>query len=79
MTGACKDLVNEFSYILNHRRATLHFKTPPATFTTKALQRLVEQKHSAKRVSAPLDCAKSALFTKREQLDSLKKAAGGVW
>ncbi|WP_322361931.1 hypothetical protein [Pseudomonas sp. Teo4] len=28
---------------------------------------------SAKRVSAPLDCNVSALFTKREQLDSLKK------
>ncbi|MGH8380624.1 lipopolysaccharide kinase InaA family protein [Pseudomonas sp.] len=65
--------MNEFSYTLNHRRSTLHFKTPPATFTTQALQRLVEQKRSAKRVSAPLDCPQSALFAKRQQLDSLKK------
>lgn len=73
MTGGCRDLVNEFSFKLNHRRATLHFKTPPAAFTAQALQRLIEQKRSAKRVSAPLDCSKSALFTKRQQLDSLKK------
>ena len=73
MKGGCKHLVNEFSYTLNHRRSTLHFKTAPAAFTTQALQRLVEQKGSSKRISAPLDCSQSALFTKRQPLDSLKK------
>ncbi|MHC2147806.1 lipopolysaccharide kinase InaA family protein [Pseudomonas sp. 210_17 TE3656] len=73
MTRGCKDLVDEFSYTLNHRRSTLHFKAPPATFTAHALQRLVEQQGSTKRISAPLDCSRSALFTKRQPLDSLKK------
>lgn len=73
VTASCKTLVNEYSYKLNHRSATLHFKTPPAAVTTQALQRLVEQSRSAKRVSAPLDCAQSPLFTKRQPLDSLKK------
>ncbi|MDD1976812.1 hypothetical protein [Pseudomonas tussilaginis] len=71
--GGCKDLVNEFSFTLNHRRSTLHFKSAPATFTTQALQRLVEQKRSSDRISAPLDCTQSALFTKRHPLESLKK------
>lgn len=73
VTVGCKDLVKEFSYTLNHRRATLHFKTPPACPTTRALQRLMEQKGTSKRVSAPLDCTHTALFTKRQPLDSLRK------
>ncbi|WP_236410172.1 lipopolysaccharide kinase InaA family protein [Pseudomonas sp. S31] len=34
---------------------------------------MIEQRTRSKRVSAPLDCAISKLFTKRERLDSLKK------
>lgn len=65
----------EYPYTLKHRRTTLHFQTPLAEHTRTALERLVERARvpGAKRISAPLDCERSQLFAKREQLDSLKK------
>nr|WP_277818007.1 lipopolysaccharide kinase InaA family protein [Pseudomonas putida] len=58
---------------MRHRDTTLHLQAPIAPHTRQAFVRLIEQSASAKRVSAPLECPKSMLFTKREKLDSLKK------
>lgn len=66
-------LAGEYPYTLKHRRTTLHFQAPLTPHTRAAIEQLIEQRPGAKRVSAPLGCAQSALFTKREQLDSLKK------
>lgn len=64
---------SEYPHVLSHSHTTLHFQSPLADKTRCALQQLIEQAPSAKRVSAPLACSESGLFTKREQLDSLKK------
>ncbi len=64
---------NEFSHSVKHQRTTLYFLSPVPSHTRQALERLIEQPSSAKRISAPLDCADSALFLKREPLDSIKK------
>jgi hypothetical protein len=64
---------NEYPHTLRHRSTTLHLQAPIAAHTRQAFERLIEQTASAKRVSAPLQCSRSLLFTKREKLDSLKK------
>ncbi len=64
---------DEYPHTLRHRDTTLHFQSPIAPHTRQAFEQLIEQTPSAKRVSAPLDCANSKLFTKREKLDSLRK------
>ncbi|KAB5619161.1 hypothetical protein F7234_21840 [Pseudomonas putida] len=64
---------DEYPYTLRYRDTTLHFQSPIPDHTRQAFEQLIEQTPSAKRISAPLDCAASKLFTKREKLDSLKK------
>ncbi|MCO8311624.1 hypothetical protein [Pseudomonas mandelii] len=68
-----KDWAQEFPHTLKHRRATLHFKTQLPVQARLAIERLIEQRHVTKRVSAPLDYPQSSMFAKTEQLDSLKK------
>nr|WP_232247764.1 MULTISPECIES: lipopolysaccharide kinase InaA family protein [Pseudomonas] len=51
----------------------MHFQTVLPSHTRQAIEQLVEQTPTAKRVSAPLPCSASKLFAKREKLDSLKK------
>ncbi|CAM4017460.1 hypothetical protein CCOS865_01709 [Pseudomonas reidholzensis] len=63
----------DFPFTLKHCRTTLHFRTALAPHTRSALERLVERAPHAKRISAPLDCNRSRLFTKREQLDTFRK------
>lgn len=63
----------DFPYTLKHHRATLHLNAELPSHSQHALEQLIERPLLAKRVSAALDCCKSALFAKREQLDSLKK------
>ncbi|TDF80236.1 hypothetical protein [Pseudomonas sp. H9] len=73
MLGKQSKWSKDFPYILKHQRATLHLQAEPSSHTRQALVQLIERPLVAKRVSAPLDCSRSALFIKREQLDSLKK------
>ncbi|MFJ4056670.1 lipopolysaccharide kinase InaA family protein [Pseudomonas sp. NPDC089743] len=73
MVGDSQIWQNEYPHTLRHRDTTLHLQAPIAPHTRQAFERLIEQSASAKRVSAPLECPKSMLFTKREKLDSLKK------
>lgn len=74
-----KDWTDEFPHTLTHRRAVLHFKTQLPVQTCQAFERLIAQPPAAKRVSEPLACPHSALFTKRQQLDSLKKKLRVQW
>lgn len=73
MVGDSQIWQNEYPHTLRHRDTTLHLQAPIAPHTRQAFERLIEQSASAKRVSAPLACSRSMLFTKREKLDSLKK------
>ena len=73
MAGQYQQWSKGFPHKVQHRRTTLHFTDEIPTHTRIALERLIDSPPSAKRVSAPLDCRQSDLFTKREQLDSLKK------
>lgn len=73
MVGDSQIWQNEYPHTLRHRSTTLHLQAPIAAHTRQAFERLIEQTASAKRVSAPLPCPQSLLFTKREKLDSLKK------
>ncbi|MBC3476334.1 MULTISPECIES: lipopolysaccharide kinase InaA family protein [Pseudomonas] len=73
MVGNTYSWQSEFPHVFKHCRTTLRFQRPLPPHTHQAFAQLIEQPPSAKRVSAPLDCDVSALFTKREQLDSLKK------
>lgn len=74
MVVGSKELwMDEYPHTLQYRGTTLHFQSPVAPHTRRAFESLIEEKPRSKRVSAPLDCAVSKLFTKREQLDSLKK------
>ncbi|MBA1200664.1 hypothetical protein G7009_02505 [Pseudomonas capeferrum] len=73
MTGQYQQWRKDFPYTVRHQRTTLHFTDEIPAYTRTALERLIDSPAAAKRVSAPLDCQQSALFTKREQLDSLKK------
>jgi Lipopolysaccharide kinase (Kdo/WaaP) family len=71
--GDSKIWQNEYPYTLRHGSSTLHLKGPVTHYTRQALEQLIAQTPTAKRVSAPLCCERSQLFTKREKLDSLKK------
>lgn len=73
MVGDSQIWQDEYPHTLRHRDTTLHLQAPIAPHTRQAFERLIEQSASAKRVSAPLACSRSMLFTKREKLDSLKK------
>lgn len=73
MVGSKQLWRNEYPYTLQHLDTTLHFQAPIAPHTRQAFETLIEQTPAAKRVSAPLACATSKLFTKRERLDSLRK------
>ena len=73
MVGDSQIWQNEYPHTLRHRDTTLHLQAPIAPHTRQAFERLIEQSASAKRVSAPLACSRSMLFTKREKLDTLKK------
>ncbi|WAB99449.1 hypothetical protein OSW16_07310 [Pseudomonas putida] len=73
MVGDSQIWQNEYPHTLRHRSTTLHLQAPIAVHTRLAFERLIEQTASSKRVSAPLQCTQSLLFTKREKLDSLKK------
>ncbi|AEJ12028.1 MULTISPECIES: lipopolysaccharide kinase InaA family protein [Pseudomonas] len=73
MIGDSKIWQNEFPFTLRHGSGTLHLQGPVAPYTRQALEQLIAQTPTAKRVSAPLCCERSQLFTKREKLDSLKK------
>lgn len=64
---------NEFCHSVKHQRTTLYFRSPVPSLTRQALISLIEQPSGAKRMSAPLECTDSALFFKREPLDSFKK------
>lgn len=69
----------DFPHTLKHHRATLHLNTQLPEHARLALEQLIERPLSAKRVSAALDCTQSALFAKREQLDSFKKKLRIQW
>lgn len=73
MVGDTQIWQDEYPHTLRHRGTTLHLQAPIAPHTRQALERLIAQTATAKRVSAPLPCAHSQFFTKREKLDSLKK------
>ncbi|MBF8669029.1 hypothetical protein IR012_01575 [Pseudomonas putida] len=73
MVGDTQIWQDEYPHTLRYRDTTLHLQGPIAPHTRQALEQLIEQSASAKRVSAPLACVQSQLFTKREKLDSLKK------
>ncbi|MFJ4343873.1 lipopolysaccharide kinase InaA family protein [Pseudomonas sp. NPDC089401] len=73
MVGDSQIWKDEYPHTLRYRDTTLHFQSPIPDHTRQALEQLIERSPSAKRVSAPLDCTASKLFTKREKLDSLKK------
>lgn len=73
VVGSTQFWHDEYPHTLQHRDTTLHFQSPIEPHTREAFEYLIEQKPTAKRVSAPLDCAVSKLFTKREKLDSLRK------
>lgn len=73
MIGDSKIWQNEYPFTLRHGSSTLHLQGPVAPYTRQALEQLIAQTPTAKRVSAPLCCERSRLFTKREKLDSLKK------
>jgi len=73
VVGDSKIWQNEYSFTLRYGNSTLHLQGPVAPYTRHALEHLVAQPATAKRVSAPLSCARSQLFAKREKLDSLKK------
>ncbi|MFF7061245.1 lipopolysaccharide kinase InaA family protein [Pseudomonas sp. NPDC008258] len=73
MVGDPQIWQDEYPHIVRYRDATLHFQTALPRHTQQAIERLVEQTPTAKRVSSPLPCSASKLFAKREKLDSLKK------
>lgn len=73
MAGQYQQWSKDFPHTVQHRRTTLHLHGEIPAYTRVALERLIDSPPTAKRVSAPLDCQQSELFTKREQLDSLKK------
>ncbi len=73
MVGDPRVWQNEYPHVVRYRDATLHFQTVLPSHTRQAIEQLVEQTPTAKRVSAPLPCSASKLFAKREKLDSLKK------
>lgn len=73
MVGSKEFWHDEYPHTFHHRGTTLHFQSPIAPLTRQAFESMIEQRIRSKRVSAPLDCAVSKLFTKRERLDSLRK------
>ncbi|MFG0826840.1 lipopolysaccharide kinase InaA family protein [Pseudomonas sp. CJQ_7] len=73
MVGNTKFWQDEYPHTLRYRDTTLHLRAPIAAHTRQAFERLIDQSANARRVSAPLGCARSKLFTKREKLDSLRK------
>ena len=64
---------NDYPVTLKHQRTTLHLQKELPTLTRQALKRMIDLTPDAKRVSAPLECASSRLFTKRERLDSFRQ------
>lgn len=73
MVGDTQIWQNEYPHVLRYRDTTLHFQAPLPCHTRQAIEQLIDQAPTAKRVSAPLACSASRLFAKREKLDSLKK------
>lgn len=73
MVGDTQIWQDEYPHTLRYRDTTLHLQGPIAPHTRQAFEELIAQSANAKRVSAPLACVQSQLFTKREKLDSLKK------
>jgi len=73
VVGGTQNWQHEYPHTLRYRDTTLYLRSPIASHTRRAFERLIERNLPAKRVSAPLECDRSQLFTKREKLDSLKK------
>lgn len=74
MVGDTQIWQDEYPHTLRYRDTTLHRQGPIAPHTRQAFEELIAQSANAKRVSAPLACVQSQLFTKREKLDSLKRS-----
>lgn len=73
VVGSTQLWQDEYPFTLQHRDTTLHFQSSIEASTRQAFEHLIEQRSTDKRISAPLDCTVSKLFTKRERLDSLRK------
>ncbi|HDS1693704.1 TPA: hypothetical protein QEM72_004284 [Pseudomonas putida] len=73
MVGNRKCWLRDYPHVFQYRDTTLRLQACVPEATNQAFRMLIDEKPTAKRVSAPLGCDESAYFIKRDRLDSLKK------